>query len=110
MNESGLPPVPRKNPGTGFSIAALVLGILAILIARVPIINIISIIFGILGIVLAAIGRKKSIAAGMPDGLGTAGLVLSILGLCLGSILYVSCTLCVSCTACHACNASAVAE
>ena len=99
MNESGLPPVPKKNPGIGFSIAALVLGVLSLIFAWFYLINIVAIVFGIVGIVLAAIGRKKSIAVGAPAGVGTAGLVLSIIGLCLALIGFISCTLCVYCAA-----------
>ncbi len=106
MNESGLPPVPKKNPGIGFSIAALVLGVMSLIFAWFYLVNIVAIIFGIVGIVLAAIGRKKSIEAGMPSGLGTAGLVTSIIGLAVGAIGFISCTLCVY----YAAAAAAVVE
>ena len=38
-------------------------------------------------------------AAGAPTGLGTAGLVLSIIGTCLAGIGFFTCTLCVICAA-----------
>ena len=99
MNDSGLPPVANKNPGTGFSVTALVLGILSLILAWFYLVNISAIVFGIVGIVMAAIGRKKSIAAGAPTGLGTAGLVTSIIGLAVGAIGFISCTICVACAA-----------
>lgn len=99
MNDSDLPPVENKQLGTGFSITALVLGILSLILAWFYIINVSAIIFGIIGIVMAAIGRKKSIAAGAPSGIGTAGLVTSIIGLAIGMVGFISCTVCVACAA-----------
>ena len=99
MNDSGLPPVEKKNPGIGFSVAALVLGILSLILAWFYFVNISAIVFGVVGIVMAAVGRKKAIAAGAPTGLGTAGLVTSIIGLVIGAIGFISCTICVGCAA-----------
>ena len=99
MNNSSLPPVANKNPGTGFSVAALVLGILSVILAWFYLINIVAIVFGIMGVIFAAVGRKKSIAVGAPTGLGTAGLVISIIGLIIGAIGFISCTICVACAA-----------
>ena len=97
MNDSGLPPVENKNPGTGFSVAALVLGILSIILAWFYLINISALVFGVVGIVLAVIGRKKSVAVGASTGMGTAGLVTSIIGLSIAAIGFISCTICVAC-------------
>lgn len=99
MNDSGLPPIARKNPGIGFSVTALVLGVLSLILAWFYLINISAIVFGVVGIIMAAVGRKKSVEAGMPTGLGTAGLVTSIIGLAVGAIGFFSCTLCVYCAA-----------
>ena len=99
MNDSGLPPIENKNPGTGFSVAALVLGILSIILAWFYLINISALVFGIVGIVMAVIGRKKSIAVGASTGMGTAGLVTSIIGLSIAAIGFISCTICVACAA-----------
>lgn len=99
MNNSGLPPIANKNPGVGFSVAALILGILSIILAWFYLVNVSAIVFGVVGIVLAAIGRKKSIEAGASTGIGTAGLVTSIIGLAVGAIGFISCTICVACAA-----------
>ena len=99
MNDSGLPSVEHKSAGTGFSVTALVLGILSLILAWFYIVNVSAIIFGIIGIVMAAIGRKKSAAAGAPSGLGTAGLVTSIIGLAIAMVGFISCTVCVACAA-----------
>ncbi len=87
------------NTGKGYSIAALVLGIVATVLAWFYIINIVALVSGIVGIILAAKGRKLAIAAAAPTGMGTAGLVLSIIGTCLAGIGFFSCTLCVLCAA-----------
>lgn len=89
----------ENNSGKGFSIASLVLGILAIVFAWFYMINIAAVICGIVGIALAIVGRNKSLASGVPNGIGTAGLVLSIIGTVLAGIGFISCTVCVWSTA-----------
>ncbi len=88
-----------SNPGKGLSIAGLVLGIVSAVLAWFYMINIIALITGIVGIICAAKGKSAAVAAGAPTGMGTAGLVLSIIGTCLAGIGFFSCTLCVLCTA-----------
>ncbi|WP_040197961.1 hypothetical protein [Candidatus Soleaferrea massiliensis] len=88
-----------ERSGKGLSIAGLVLGIVAIVFAWFYMINIVALISGIIGIVCAAKGNKMAVAAGAPTGLGTAGMVLSIIGLILAAIGFLSCTLCVACAA-----------
>ncbi len=88
-----------QNNGKGLSIAALVLGIIATVLAWFYLVNIAALACGIVGIILAVMGKKKAVAAGAPTGIGTAGLVLSIIGTCLAAIGFVSCTLCVACVA-----------
>lgn len=73
-------------------IAALVLGIISVVIAvAVPYLGWIGIIVGIIGIILAAIAKKNG-----EGGIATAGLVLSIIGAALALILYLACAACVS--------------
>ena len=88
-----------QDNGKGLSIAALVLGIIATVLAWFYLVNIAALACGIVGIILAVMGKKKAVAAGAPTGIGTAGLVLSIIGTCLAGIGFVSCTLCVACAA-----------
>ena len=99
MNDSGLPPVSPVSTGKGFSIAGLVLGILSVILAWFYLINIVALVFGIIGLVMAVLGRNRAKAAGVSSGLGTAGLVLSIIGLSLAFIGFITCTLCVYCAA-----------
>lgn len=88
-----------KSTGKGFSIAALVLGIVSCVLAWFYMINIAALITSIVGVVLAALGRKKAREAGAPTGMGTAGLVLSIVALSLSAIGFIACTICVACVA-----------
>ena len=90
-------PAPVNDPGKGASVAGLVLGIIAIVLAWFYMVNIAALILGIVGIILAVKGKKASAAAGCPTGLGTAGLVLSIIGTCIAGIGFLTCTLCVIC-------------
>lgn len=88
-----------ENNGKALSVTALVLGIVATVLAWFYMVNILALVCGIVGIICAASGKKKAVAAGAPTGIGTAGLVLSIIGTCLAAIGFLSCTLCVICAA-----------
>ena len=61
-----------KRPASGFAVASLVLGIIAMTLP-VPVLDI---IIGVLGLIFAIYAKKK----GHGGGMSTAGLVLSILG------------------------------
>ena len=73
------------------AVAALVLGIAALVLSFVPGISFISPICAIVGVVLGAIARKKAKEAGQPTGMATAGMVLSIITLVLSLIVVVLC-------------------
>lgn len=85
-----------QSNGKGLSIAGLVLGIVSTVLAWFYMVNIVAVVLGIVGIVCAANGKKAAREAGVPGGLGTAGLVLSIIGTCLAAIGFLSCTVCVA--------------
>ena len=87
-----------QGTGKGFSVAALVLGIVGVVFGWFGVLGFIALVASVIGIVLAVIGRKKSIAAlGKPSGMATAGLVLSIIGTCFAGIAVIACTACVAC-------------
>ncbi len=94
------------NTGKGYSVAALVCGIISCVLAWFYMVNIAALVLGIVGLILAVKGRKLAKAAGAPSGIGTAGLVLAIIGTCLAGIGFLSCTLCVSCAAASAAGAA----
>ncbi len=77
MNETPNVPV---NDGKGFSIAALVLGILGIVGSFIPVVCYFTLVCAILGIIFGVKGRKMAAEAGSGSGLATAGLVLGIIG------------------------------
>lgn len=69
---------------SGFQIAGLVLGIVAIISCCCG--GIVSIIAGILGVVFALIGNQKN---GW-NGIGIAGMICSIIGFLLGLVSFVT--------------------
>ena len=77
-----------KTPGS--SIASLVLGLISLLCAWFLYVALISIIKGIIGIILGIKGNKIQ-----QTGMGTAGIVLSIIGLVLSIIVFFACVLCI---------------
>lgn len=75
--------------------AGLVLGILSLVLnffGGVAAVNVVSLILAIIGIVASVKARKEN-----PSGVATAGLVLSIIAVCLGGVTFFACTLCKLC-------------
>ncbi|WP_051325358.1 DUF4190 domain-containing protein [Glycomyces tenuis] len=75
--------------GNGFAVTALVLGIIALVLAFIPVVNLISfalgviaIIFGIVGLVT---GRKRHAGRGM----SLTGIILGVLALAVAVLMYV---------------------
>ncbi len=85
----------EQQPGKGAATASLVLGIISLVAAWFGWVALISIGCGIAGIICAANAKK----AGFVGGMRTAGLVMSVIGLILGGIVFVACTLCTACAA-----------
>lgn len=63
----------QENPGKGFGIASIVM----------------IFVFPLLGIVFGFLSRKKSQEAGMPSGLGTAGLIINSIMTVIGIISFI---------------------
>ena len=84
-----------QNNGKGLSVAGLVLGICSVVVGLI-INGWVGLICGIIGIVLSVMGRNKAKAAGAPTGMGTAGLVLSIIGTAIIAVVVISAIICVS--------------
>ena len=66
------PPVKPKQPASGFAVASLVLGIIA-MVLPIPVIDV---VIGVLGLIFAIVAKRS----GHRGGMSTAGLVLSIIG------------------------------
>lgn len=89
--------------GKGAAIASLICGIISVVFVLIGLFtgafgSLVCIIAGIVGLVSAANAKK----AGFEGGLRMAGFVLSIIGLALGAIIFVSCVACAA--ACSACG------
>lgn len=76
---------PSKN--NGMAITALILGILALLLAWIPIVNFLSIVLGLAAVVLGFLGMRKAAVAG-GRGLAIGGIVTGGLAL-LATILMI---------------------
>lgn len=63
---------------TGFDVAALVLGILSVVLAFLPWGPALSILFGIIGLILGFMQKRRG-----QTRLGRAGMILSIIGIVL---------------------------
>jgi hypothetical protein len=75
---TGGAPTPDR-PGRGFAIAALVLGIAAVLTSWIPFVVVLGLAATVLAIVFGVIGRRRSRVAGQPSGVATAGLALGVI-------------------------------
>jgi hypothetical protein len=77
-----VPPAAPVKQGNGFGVTALVLGIVAIVGAWIPVINVVSIAIAVIGLIFAivalAVAGKRG---GKGKGTGGTGLVLSILAI-----------------------------
>ncbi len=78
--------------------ASLVLGIISLVLACFGSFVVpawLGVVMSIVGIVLAVMQKKKE-----PKGIATAGMVCSIIALCICGITAISCTICIGCAAC----------
>jgi hypothetical protein len=69
-----------SNAGQGMGTAALVLGILTILIAFIPCVGLVSVIFGILAIIFGIIGYMKAKKGNASTSMPIAGMILGVVG------------------------------
>ena len=84
------PPQPNRA-ANGLAVAALVVGILSILLAWIPVINIVAIIGGLVAVVLGALALNKIKKSGQGGkGLAIAGLILGALSVVAGILVNVA--------------------
>jgi hypothetical protein len=74
--------------GNGFGIAALIVGIIAILGAWIPLLNFISLVFAIIALVLGAVGLLLGILKKRSKGLSIAGLALAVISIIVFAASY----------------------
>ena len=72
------------NPGKGFSISSMILGIVGLVFIWIPPF---SFVVSVVGLILGIVGKKKSRAAGVPSGMATAGIVCSTIALVIWVIM-----------------------
>ncbi|HEY3359880.1 MAG TPA: DUF4190 domain-containing protein [Polyangia bacterium] len=75
-------------------IAALVLGIIAIILAFFGGVG--GIVLGIAAVILGVLGRRAAERDGLPTGSATAGLITGIIGIVLGGLIFAACLKCAS--------------
>lgn len=80
-------PQPPQRTGNGFGVAALVVGIIAVLLAWLPIINIGAIVLGVIAVILGILGVRKKWAG---KGMSIAGIVLGAVAILLSVIILVA--------------------
>ncbi|MGO3151896.1 MAG: hypothetical protein ACTIJJ_04625 [Galactobacter sp.] len=76
-------PVPPKR-GNGWGVAALVIGVVAVVLAFIPLIGVAGIVLGAIAVILAIIGL---VVKGRAKGTSVAGLVLGAVAIIIGSIV-----------------------
>ena len=83
------PAAPPAKPGNGFGIAALIIGIVALIGAFIPFVNYVSGVLAVVGIILGiiAVTRKNK-----PKKAATSGLIISVIALILSIVLALSYT------------------
>jgi hypothetical protein len=79
------PPQPPQQNGSGLAIASLVLGIIALLLSWIPIVNYVAVILGVVGLVLGIIGIFKSKRT-----MSIVGSALSLLAIIVSFIAFAS--------------------
>ena len=73
----------------GPAVAALVTGIIALVLSWIPGINLIAFVLGIVAVITGIIGMRNANAGAGRKGMAITGLVTGILALILGVLVYV---------------------
>ena len=75
--------------GNGFAVTALVLGIIAVVLAFIPVVNIVSFVLAALAIIFGIVGLISSGKRHAGKGMSITGIVLGVVALALAIIMYV---------------------
>lgn len=86
----GQPPPQQGAQSNGPAIAALVCGILALVLSWIPVINVLSVILGIVAIVTGIMGIRRAGSPGIGQkGLAIGGLVTGVIALLLSLLILI---------------------
>jgi len=83
------PGFPAQAPKNGMATAALVVGIVALLLCLIPFVNVVSIVGGLVAVVLGVLAMKKAKAGAPGKGMGVAGVVLGAISAVVALIVTV---------------------
>lgn len=93
-------PVPTKDPGKGFGITAMIMGIISLVATScccmcvAYLSPLIGLPFAILGLIFGIIARKKSKSVGLKNGMAMVGIITSVICLVICVVLGVLFLLC----------------
>jgi len=90
----------NNHPARGTAVTAMVMGILSLFFCYIGYASILGLIFGVIGLIQGTNAKK----AGYPGGMATAGVVMSVIGLCLSALVFVVILSAFSCVSCLACS------
>jgi len=79
---------PEPKRGNGFAITALVLGIIAAVLAFIPVVNLVSFVLAIAAIVFGVVGLIASGRRRTGKGMSITGIVLGVIALVIAILMY----------------------
>ncbi len=82
----------EQNQSNGKAVASMVLGIIACVCVFFGYGALLGIVLGVVGLVLGINARKEQ-----PDGMATAGIVLSAIAIAVCAVGFLACVACVGC-------------
>ena len=84
--QQGYPMQDLKPPGHTLSLASMILGICSLVVPYVGVAG------AVVGLILGIMGKKKNAEYGLPAGMATAGIVMSIIAIAWSVILVIICS------------------
>lgn len=78
---------PQPRPSNGLAIAALVVGVVALLVCAVPLVNVVGLVGGIAAVVLGVLGLRKAKAGASGRGLSVAGIVVGAVAAVVSAVV-----------------------
>lgn len=84
------PPPQQQSQSNGVAVAALVCGILALVLSWIPVINVLSVILGVVAIVTGVMGIRRASLPGLGQkGIAVGGLVTGVIAVLLSLLILI---------------------